>query len=237
MTIDLPAEPERVSSRFAVWLLRPYLDLGISSKAPLHARGIEECWRSFSLPESTRFVPRRAMPPGFRAQLASEAGDLRYAVSDPRELPDAMRTARWGTIAKRSTNGASSRSSASAGFSYCSTRSASMLLPADAAAEEAAVRQGDVAKAELAFWIASSGFMLDLPKRTSDYVTADMSVFERLAREGPRSSVVRFDSAIMVFVHKAKTGKPLEELPEWAVVLEGAFQRRCRSSRVSRPDS
>ena len=85
---------EGLTARFSTWLLRPYLDLGPFVAGPLHVVSIEEGWRSFVSPSDATFIPQRAMPPGFRIQLAEEAGKP-YALSDPRELAEEFRTSRW----------------------------------------------------------------------------------------------------------------------------------------------
>ena len=83
-----------LDSRFSTWLLRPYLDLADFNGGPLHAQNLEECWRSFVEPDSLPFIPQRALSPGFRIQLAREAGQA-YAITDPRELPESLRSDRW----------------------------------------------------------------------------------------------------------------------------------------------
>jgi tetratricopeptide (TPR) repeat protein len=164
------------------------------------------------------------MPPAFRAQLASEAGDLQYAADDPRGLPSPLRTAPWEALCK-----ALDEWHALPVERKCRLLILLHSLCFYALAEhlpspyETTDWQRDVGAAELAFWAASSGFMVNLPKRMADYVDADLSVFAALAREGPPASVVRFNGAVMVFVHKAKTGRPLDEISEWAAVVEGAF--------------
>jgi tetratricopeptide (TPR) repeat protein len=65
--------------------------------------------------------------------------------------------------------------------------------------------------------------MSGLPEKTSAYRDADLSAFERIALQAESPAVARFNAAAMVFVHKAKTGAPADELAEWHPRYERAL--------------
>src|SRR5712691_1971059 len=217
---DNPVAAEGPRSRLSTWLLRPYLDLGPLHAGPLHASALDECWRAFADPSTSPFLPQRALPPGFRAQLAEEAGPP-YALSDPRELPEGLRTDRWRELCG-ALDGWSDLSGdrkcrlASLLHSLCLYQPLLALIP-------------EGAPAELAFWRASAKFMQNLPHRISDYDDADMSVFEELALRAPDVVPVGFNATAMVFVHKAKTGAAVQDLEEWARRFEAALGLATRS--------
>lgn len=217
----MPAEGLR--SRLSTWLLRPYLDLGPLHTGPLHARAIEEGWRAFNDPNTLPFIPQRALPPGFRAQLAAEAGGAPYALNDPRELPESLRTSRWRELCETldgwgDLSGERRCRLASLLHSMCLYQPLLALIP-DA---DFAARRADPHAIELAFWRASAHFMHKLPHRMSDYDDADMSVFEDIALNAHDALPVGFNATAMLFVHKAKTGAPLGELDEWSRQFERA---------------
>lgn len=219
-----PVPAEGLRSRFSTWLLRPYLDLGPLHTGPLHASAIEECWRAFIGPNSLPFIPQRALPPGFRAQLAQEVGGPPYALSDPRALPERLRTSRWRELCD-ALDGWSDLSGdrkcrlASLLHSMCLYQPLLALIPA--AGFE--VRRADPHAIELAFWRASAKFMHRLPNRTSDYGDADMSVFEDIALNAHDAVPAGFNATAMLFVHKAKTRAPLRELAEWSRRFESSL--------------
>src|SRR5215470_2399617 len=99
MRISDRGRSDDLSSQLSLWILRPYLDLAPAANGPLHVQCIEEGWNAFADGAGARFVPQRAMPPGFRVQLGQEAGAL-YALSDPRELPDHLRSDRWQSLCR-----------------------------------------------------------------------------------------------------------------------------------------
>jgi tetratricopeptide (TPR) repeat protein len=207
-------------SRLCGWLLRPYLDLGPAQTGPLHARAVEEGWLAFTDTARPRFVPQRALPPGFRVLLAQEVGDA-YDLSDPRDLAPALRTERWEQLCESLHNwdGLSPEQQvrlATLLHSLCFYDVLMQILQPCSAVDS-------THSAELAFWGASAAYMADLPERTSTYVHADTSVFERIALHAGNASRTRFNATAMVFVHKAKTRAQPNELKEWHARFEGAL--------------
>jgi tetratricopeptide (TPR) repeat protein len=209
---------EGLSSRFSTWLLRPYLDLGPCEAGPLHTLAIEEYWRAFVDLDSPLFVSQRALPPGFRLQLAKEAGEP-YAFTHPSELGEGLRTARWRALcdalrAWDSLSGERKCRLALLLHGMCFYRPLLTLIPSHLSVYEASPCDLD-----LAFWRASAGFMDGLRRRTAEYAHADLSVFEDIALNGHHAAV-RFNAVAIVFVHKAKTQASLSDLARWAVHFE-----------------
>lgn len=216
-------------SRLSTWLLRPYLDLGALHMGPLHVSVLEECWRAFIDPRRPGFVPQRVLPSGFRAQLAEEAGGPPYAPSDPRELPEVVRTDRWRALCDgvESWRGLSQeRKCRLAVLLHCMCFYRPLVTLIPEAGFEA--RRADPDAVQLAFWRASAKYMDGLPNRTSDYDDADTSVFEDIALNAQHCAPTVFIATAKVFVHKAKTGAELAELAEWSKHLEKAHARATR---------
>jgi tetratricopeptide (TPR) repeat protein len=214
---------EGLTARFSTWLLRPYLDLGPFVAGPLHVVSIEEGWRSFVSPSDATFIPQRAMPPGFRIQLAEEAGKP-YALSDPRELAEEFRTSRWRDLCDAMDGWEALPDDrkcrlASLLHSLCLYRALLTLIP-DAGFD---ARHADPVTTELAFWRASANFMHQQQKRSSNYVAADMAVFEDIALNGQDAVPACFNATAKVFVHKAKTGADLPDLAVWGKRFEDAL--------------
>lgn len=210
--------------RLSTWLLRPYLDLGPCAQGPLHVHAVEEGWRAYSEGRTKAFAPQRAMPPGFRAQLAAEAGGAPYDVRDPRELPDGLRTARWRELcaALDAWHGAPAESQVRLArllHSLCLYQPLLALIPGAPPRGAGA----DPQRAELAFLRASAQYMLGLPRRIAEYDNADLSVFVDIALQPDAAQPAGFNCTAMVFVHKAKTGAPPGELEEWSGRLERAL--------------
>lgn len=200
-------------ARFSTWLLRPYLDLGPLQYGPLHCRAVEEGWRAFAHDATPYFVPQRALPRGFRLQLADEAGNPRYHVREPRGLPRRLRTERWQALCAAldqwQTLSPERRCRLAALLhSMCLYEPLlSLIAPDD--------KDRGAPFAELAFWRASAQYMFDLPARTADYRHADLAALEQLAQRADGSARTRFNAIAMIFAHKAKTGAPLTELHAW----------------------
>jgi tetratricopeptide (TPR) repeat protein len=74
---------------------------------------------------------------------------------------------------------------------------------------------GDADCAELAYRRASARYVLGLPDRVADYVTADLSELETIATITPRDHPVALSAALQVLVHKAKVSAPVDELAAW----------------------
>jgi hypothetical protein len=222
---DLASPVPNVSldSRFSTWLLRPYLDLGPLQIGPAHANSIEAGWQAFVDPDSPPFVPQRALAPGFRVQLAEQANE-RYALNDPRELAEDLRTDRWQILCKelelwRDLSAVRKCRLASLLHSMCLYQPLLKLISED----EFVTSNPDPWIAQLAFCRASAKFMDDLSKRTSGYDSRTMAVFENIAISDCSPGPVKFNASAMVFVQKAKTHAPLAELIDWSKRFEKAF--------------
>jgi tetratricopeptide (TPR) repeat protein len=214
-----------LDSRFSTWLLRPYLDLAEFNGGPLHAQNLEECWHSFVEPNSPTFIPQRALSPGFRIQLAREAGEA-YAVTDPRQLSENLRRDRWRRLCGglddwSLLSGDEKCRLASLLHSMCFYQPLLDLIPNDHF--EAGRAAPDTLR--LAFWRASAHYIHNLPERTSNYPTADMSVFEAIALNAPAAIPDCFNATAKVFVHKAKNRCQVADLVTWRNRFETALVR------------
>ncbi|WKA27384.1 tetratricopeptide repeat protein [Bradyrhizobium roseum] len=211
-----------LDSRFSTWLLRPYLDLGLPQAGPTHARSVDAAWQAYADPQSPSFFPQRALSPGFRAQLAEQAGP-RYAISDPRDLAGDQRTGRWSRLCRDlevwpELSSAGQCRLAALLHAMCLYEPLLALIPA----ERAAASDADARAGQLAFCRASAKFMQDLPKR-SGYVSETMAAFESIAFDERASAPVRFNATAMVFVQKAKARAAFADLDDWSKRLETAF--------------
>lgn len=209
--------------RFSAWLLRPYLDLGPCQVGPTHAKSVDAGWQAYADPDRPFFLPQRALSPGFRAQLSEQAG-ARYAVSDPRDLAEDLRTDRWRKLCQDLELWpalSSERKCRLAALLHSMCLYAPLLeaIPEDGSAPNDA----DPCAAQLAFCRASAKFMLDLPKRGAGYESKTMSPFENIANDDRTDGPVRFNATAMVFVQKAKARASLAELDDWSKRLESAF--------------
>lgn len=214
-----------LDSRFSTWLLRPYLDLADFNGGPLHAQNLEACWRSFVEPASPPFIPQRALSPGFRIQLAREAGPA-FALTDPRQLPESLRSERWRRLCAALDAWASLRDDekcrlASLLHSLCLYQALLDLIPHD---DFVAGRAAPDA-VRLALWRASAHYIQHLPERTSDYPAADIRVFEDIALNAPTVVPETFNATAKVFVHKAKNRCEAADLVRWGDRLEAALVR------------
>lgn len=212
---------EGLDSRFSTWLLRPYLDLGPLQAGPTHARSIDAGWQAYADPDSPSFLPQRALSPGFRVLLAEQAG-ASYAISDPRDLAENLRTDRWRKLCQDielwpKLSSVRQCRLAALLHSMCLYEPLLKLIREDWAGD------ADPEIAQLAFCRASAKFMHDLPKRTSSYDSGTMSAFENIAIDERSHAPVRFNATAMVFVQKAKARAPLTELDDWSKRLEIAF--------------
>jgi tetratricopeptide (TPR) repeat protein len=214
---------ERLGSRFSTWLLRPYLDLGPFQAGPTHAKSVDAGWQAFADPDNAFFLPQRALSPGFRVQLAEQVG-AHYAVSDPRDLAEDLRTDRWRKLCQHlelwpKLSSVRKCRLAVLLHSMCFYEPLLQLIPGDWPGANAS----DPWVAQLAFCRASAKFMHDLPTRTSGYESETMSAFENIAIDDRTDRSVRFNATAMVFVQKAKARASLVELNDWSKRLEIAF--------------
>lgn len=210
---------ESLDSRFSTWLLRPYLDLGPLQAGPTHVRSIDAGWQAYADPDSPSFLPQRALSPGFRVLLAEQAG-APYAVRDPRDLAEHLRTDRWRKLCQGlelwpKLSSVRKIRLAALLHSMCLYELLLKLIP-----EDCASASDDPCVGQLAFCRASAKFMHDLPKRTSSYDSGTMSAFESLAVDDRSHAPVRFNATAMVFVQKAKARAPLAELEDWSKRFE-----------------
>jgi tetratricopeptide (TPR) repeat protein len=223
MRISDRGRSDDLNSQLSLWILRPYLDLAPAANGPLHVQCIEEGWNAFADGTGARFVPQRAMPPGFRVQLGQEAGAL-YALSDPRELPDHLRSDRWQSLCRSLDDWNELASDqkcrlASLLHSMCLYQVLLALIPEP----KELVHANEPDDIDLMFWRGSAGFMRKQTRRTSHYQAEDMAAFESIAQNALDLAPVGFNAAAKVFVHKAKTRAPVSELAEWAGMLERAL--------------
>lgn len=185
---------------------------------------MEEAWRAYTDPATPAFNAQRALPRGFRQQLAAEAGGMPYDLGDPRELPEECRTTRWRELCASldgwpDLSGDRQCRLASLLHSMCLYRPLLALIPKDILQ----ARRGVPHAVELAWWRASADFMEKLPGPIADYRDADLSVLEEIALHATEAVVPAvFNATALVFVHKAKTGAPVPELAEWSRRLETA---------------
>ena len=212
-----------MNSRLSLWMLRPYLDLAPVDTGPLHVQCIEEGWRAFADCACPRFLPQRAMPPGFRLQLGEEAG-APYATSDPRQLPEHLRSERWRALCDNLDNWndlARERQCrlASLLHSMCLY---SLLLQLIPETEEA--HSNDAGAIHLAFWRASAGFMSKQLKKATSFQHEEMERFRRIALDAANAVPDGFNATAKVFVHMAKTRVPVGELAKWGDRFEKALQ-------------
>jgi tetratricopeptide (TPR) repeat protein len=225
------AAGEKGDRCFAEWLLRPYVDLGPLTAGPLYARGIGEYWRAFIDPQVPPFALQRTLPPAFRAQLIAETGRREYGISDPRELPPSLRNDRWSAICEALDSWLElpfgrKRALILLLHSLCLYEPVLKLVPEF----DRSMLADDTEAIELAYWRASARYVLGVPSRIAGYRSADLSVFESIARQAPNAVPAAFNAAVKIFAHKAKTGAGAEELASWHPVLERALERAVRES-------
>ena len=185
------------------------------------------------------------MPPAFRVQLAEEAGGPPYALSDPRALPEELRSDRWRELCAAvdgwsGLSGSRKCRLAALLHAMCLYRPLVELMP-DTSFE---ADRTDPYAVELAYWRASAKFMRGLPNRIADYEHADLSAFKEIALNAGDAALAAFNATAMVFVHTAKTGGALPDLAEWGKrfvdahvrVTAGAdeFTKQLLTSRLHR---
>lgn len=203
-------------SSVAKSLLRPFIDLEPCQRGPLCARGIEQYWLAFADPRRPKFVLQRMLPRPFRDLLLNEAGLPEYSVADPREVPAALRSSRWGAMCEALDRWPELTTDVQCRLllllhSLCFYSLISDRIPD--------IPEGEIAihpdRAELAYRRASVRYVLSLPDRVADYGHADLFELERIATTAPPDQPVSFNAALKLLVHKAKIGASVEELVEW----------------------
>lgn len=217
-------QSERLNSRLSLWMLRPYLDLAPVDTGPLHVQCIEEGWRAFADGACPRFLPQRAMPPGFRLQLGEEAG-APYALNDPRQLPEHLRSERWQMLCD-CLDGWNDLSRdrqcrlASLLHSMCLYSLLLHLIPET----DEGPQWNDADTIHLAFWRASASFMSKQLTKATSFQHEDMNLFRRIALNASNPVPDGFNATAKIFVHMAKTRAPVEELAEWGSLFEKALE-------------
>jgi tetratricopeptide (TPR) repeat protein len=217
---------------FAEWLLRPLVDLQPCVQGPLCARGIEYYWLALACPDRPRFILQRILPRRFRNLLLTDAGLRNYIVNDPRKLNAALRTTRWDYLCQRlddwHTLGPDLQCRVALILqAICFYSPILALIPQISEAQVAA----DPDHAELAYRRACARYVLGLGNRVATYGHADLSELKMIARSAPRDHPVALNAAMMILVHKAKVGEPVEELDAWRTQAE-----RNLESLVSKRD-
>lgn len=206
----------RTDSRsLAETLLRPFVDLEPCTQGPLCARGMEHYWTAFADPFLPRFVLQRMLPRPFRDLLLREIRLPQYQVKDPREIVPGIRSARWNAICNALDHWPELTTDHRCRLvlilhALCFYSLISNIVPEISKRE---IIDGDVDCAELAYRRASARYVLKLPDRVSDYVTAELSELETIAMAAPPS--VALNAALQVLVHKAKVTAPVHELTTW----------------------
>jgi tetratricopeptide (TPR) repeat protein len=167
---------------------------------------------------------QRTLPPAFRAQLIAESHAPQYAVRDPRDLPDGLRTERWRAMCE-ALDGWDDLSAARRYrlvllmHALCLYEPVQRLVPPGSVDSDS----DDPRLADLAYWRAAARYAFDLPSRMADYGNADLSAFEAIATGAPLAVPAALNAALKVLVHKAKTGRLLDELVEWEGRAEAAL--------------
>ncbi len=197
-------------------LLRPFLDLEPCPRGPLHARGLEHYWAAFADARHPKFSLQRTLPWPFRAEFLREVGRPEHDVEDPRQVPPPLRSERWSGLCEgvdwwpRLTGDQRCRLSALL-HALCFYPLILRLMPGGPPVSA----DGDPESDELAYWRASSQYVLHLPGRVTEYADADLTDFERIATATPTDRPVALNAALKVLVHRAKTRAPVDVLIEW----------------------
>ena len=154
-------------------------------------------------------------PPASGCTLGAETWGTAYALSDPRELPDALRTPRWQELCAALDDAAAMSAERRCRLG-CLLHALGLYRPMLALTAPAC-------EIELGYWRASARYMLGLPARISDYDEADIGAFVDIALHAVDAPQLRFNAGAMVFVHLAKTGADTHEMAHWAARLERAL--------------
>src|SRR5215471_14520852 len=191
-------------SSFPEALLRPFVDLRPCERGPLCAQGIEQYWLAFTDTRRPRFVLQRTLPRRFRAQLLSELGLPQYQVEDPRDVPEALRSARWNSVCEALDHWPQLTTDQQCRLvlvfhALCFYSLISSLIPDMTEREITA----DPDCTELAYRRASARYVLGFPDRVADYGNADLSELERIVTTAPHDHPVALNGTLKVLVHKA----------------------------------
>ena len=220
-------------SSFPEALLRPFVDLRPCERGPLCAQGIEQYWLAFTDTRRPRFVLQRTLPRRFRAQLLSELGLPQYQVEDLRDVPEALRSARWNSVCEALDHWPQLTTDQQCRLvlvfhALCFYSLISSLIPDMTEREITA----DPDCTELAYRRASARYVLGFPDRVADYGNADLSELERIVTTAPHDHPVALNGTLKVLVHKAKIGAPVKELVAWRARAE-----RILSTALAKSDN
>jgi tetratricopeptide (TPR) repeat protein len=200
------------SASLVGFLNAPLIGLQPFVQGPLYSQAIDCYWQSFDrFDREAPFWIQRTLPREFRNIVAREAHVSSHVVRDPREVPEHLRSERWAALCRGIENwndlpvGRQARLTALL-HALCFYRLTLKLT------SERTMRLTDADGVLLAYWRASAAYVMDLPSRVSQYSFADMSDFEKMARDGRVHPAMQFLSSIKLLVHQAKTGGRAEVL-------------------------
>jgi tetratricopeptide (TPR) repeat protein len=92
------------SNHFAASRVATFLDLRPAGKSPLYVYRVENDAEDMVKGLNGRHNVQRLMPRSFRQVIADDCCFPQYAVDDPRDLPDDLRTDRWRQMCHQVTN-------------------------------------------------------------------------------------------------------------------------------------
>jgi tetratricopeptide (TPR) repeat protein len=225
------------------FLNAPLIGLLPFVQGPLYSQAIDHYWRSFEHSDHEGlFWIQRTLPRRFRNTLAREARAFSHLVEDPRAVPARLRSRRWEALCRAVESWsdlAPNRQVRLAALLHalCFYRVTLKLT------NHRPIRLTSADGVLLAYWRASARYMAELPRHVREYSSADMSAFERIARDGRRHPVMQFLASIKLLVHEAKTRARLDVLRTAAARSEGllaaaargpSFYRRLYTSHFNR---
>ncbi len=216
------------------FLNAPLIGLEPFVRGPLYSQAIDHYWHAFE--HADRVAPfwiQRTLTQDFRNTLAREGGATAHVVDDPREVPEALRSERWAALCRAidTWNELSARRQA---------RLAALLHAlcfhglTQKLTSQRAARLDDADDVLLAYWSASAGYMVNLPQSVNDYSFADMTAFERIARDGRGHAAMRFLASVKLLVHEAKTAGRLDALRAAATRAEGLLAAAVQTRALLR---
>jgi tetratricopeptide (TPR) repeat protein len=201
-----------------IWLNRPYFDLGLFNKSPLHVHGIEFSYRNLisgcpeNHSENVTYPVSIVHPISLRESLIRETGLIQYKVETPLQLPSEFRTDRWNKLCEylihyQDLNAKVKLQVVNLLTSLCLHKSVLEYVPEISKTEIAS----NIALAGLASCRAMSQRMLQTNGDTRDI----LKKFEKVANHAPLRSKVRFSSAINLVGLYAKSFRDLKSAEFW----------------------
>jgi Flp pilus assembly protein TadD len=210
------------------FLNAPLIGLSPFVRGPLYSQAIDHYWRSFEQADRHGlFWIQRTLPRQFRNTLAQEARTLSHVVGDPRAVPARLRSARWEALCRAVERWGDLAPSGQTRLAavlhalcfYRVTLGLTSHRPTRLTSPDGVL---------LAYWRASARYMAELPGHVREYSAADMSGFERIARDGQRHPVMQFLASIKLLVHEAKTRGRVEVLRAAATRSESLLASAAR---------